>query len=135
MLSTIKEVEGRISAYYSRYKFFLIRNHKSSGGVEILLAEDVLEVKCIPDRICLIKTNAERCLDDGFTNVTFNELLCTMATTCKSEKVFHCGDFNAHDEKQCKAGNVEDMLRASSEVSTSLLCRLANDIIADKKIL
>ena len=95
MLSTIKEVEGRISAYYSRYKFFLIRNPKRSGGVQILLAEDVLEVKCIPDRICLIKTNAEKCLDDGFNNVTCNELLCTMATTCKSENLFHCGDFES----------------------------------------
>ena len=135
MLSTIKEVEGRISAYYSRYKFFLIRNDKITGAVQILLAEDALEVKCIPHRICLIKTNVERCLDDGFNNVTYNELLCTMATTCKSENLFHCGDFNAHDEKQCKAGNVEDMLRASSEASTPLLCRLANHIIADKKIL
>ena len=74
-----------ISTYYSRYKFFLIRNDKSTGGVQILLAEDVLEVKCIPDRICLIKTNAERCLDDGLDNATYNELLCTMATTGKSE--------------------------------------------------
>ena len=83
-------MEGRISAY-SKYKFFLIRNDKSSGGVQILLAEDVLEVKCIPDRICLIKTNTERCLDDGFNNATYNELLCTMATTGESETFYIVG--------------------------------------------
>ena len=90
MLSTIKEVEGRISAY-SRYKFFFIRNDKSTGGVQILLAENVLEVKCIPDRISPIKTNAERCLDDGFNNATYNGLLCTMATTGESETFYIVG--------------------------------------------
>ena len=54
MLSTIKEVEGRISAYYSRYKFFLIRNDKIAGGVQILLAEDAfVEVEKVIDSVSL----------------------------------------------------------------------------------
>ena len=49
-----------------RYKFFWIGNEKGTCAVGILLAEewveDVLEVKCISDRICLIAINIGGCI-------------------------------------------------------------------------
>lgn len=96
----------------SRYKFFSqIGNDKGTSGVCILLSEqwvnNILEVKCISDRICLIKINVEGCmltalsiyapqvgLDEGVKDAFNDELQCTVAKISKSEILFVSGDFH-----------------------------------------
>ena len=88
-------------------------SHKGTCGVGVLLAEewvdDVLEVKRISDRICLIKINVVDCncncplisihapqlgLDDRVKDAFSDELQCAFANISEPENLFLCGDFN-----------------------------------------